>query len=173
MKKYTEKIDYILKNKNLSRSNVSTMVGCSRNALNQMIRGDISFSEKIEEKILPILEISKEEFESWIIADKYPKEIIEKAIKSFKTREDKKKSVLSQNINRILKEKNLSQTAFSKIIKHSQSSLNCAITGKEPLSKKLMGKISIGLELSQDDLQAWVLADKYSLKVLELALKAK
>jgi len=183
MKKIAEKIDFILKNKELSRSNASSIIGCSRNSLNQMIRTKRPFSDKIKEKLLPILEVSREEFESWIIADKYDKKIIEKALESAKwiasshladapRNDDKNKPlILTQNIDKILKEKTLSRTALSKIIKHSQSSLNCAITGKEPLSKNLMKKLSTALEIPEKDLQAWVLADKYPIKILELALK--
>jgi len=165
------KIDTILKKKGLNRHQLSQLFNVSNGTLSKMTIGTKPFSDNIKEKILPILEVSKEEFESWIVADNYSPEVIQKAIESFKNREDKKILVLTQNIDKILKEKNLSRTALSKLIKHSQSALNCVIIGKEPLSKNVMEKLSIGLETSQEDLRAWVLADKYLLKVLELALK--
>jgi predicted transcriptional regulator len=165
------KITKILKDKDLSAYKLSKIIDYPESPLGRMINGKISFSDPVKEKLLPILDISKEEFESWIIADKYPKEFIEKALNSFKTRKDKESSVLSQNINALLKEKGLSQTAFGKIIKHSQSSLSCVITGKEPMSKKLMQKISTGLEIPVEYIQIWVLADKYTPQVLESALK--
>ncbi|HBG49325.1 MAG TPA: hypothetical protein DDW90_07470 [Cyanobacteria bacterium UBA9971] len=165
------KIRNTLKEKNLSFYDLEKLFDYSRGSLSEMIKGERPFSDKIKEKILPILEVSKEEFESWIIADKYDHKIIEKAIESFKNREDKKILILTQNIDRILKEKTLSRTALSKIIKHSQSGLNRAITGKEPLSKNVAKKLSIALEIPEEDLQAWILADKQLLKVLELALK--
>jgi len=165
------KIYNILKEKNLTLYSLEKNLSYSNGTLYKMIEGERPFPENIKKKLLPVLEVSKQEFESWIITDKYNKEIIEKAINAFKNREDKKNPVLTQNIDKILKEKNLSRTALSKIIKHSQSGLNCAITGKEPLSKNVMKKLSTALEISEKDLQAWVLADKYSLNILELALK--
>ena len=177
------KILEILKKKNLSQLKLACIINYDDAGLNAMILGKRPFPEIIKEKLLPILEVSKEEFESWIIADKYDKEIIKKAIESAKwiasshptdvpCNDDKNKPlILTQNIDRILKEKKLSRTALSKIIKHSQSSLNCAIIGKEPLSKNVMKKLSTTLEIPEKDLQAWVLADKYPLSILELALK--
>jgi len=174
----TEKIDNILKNKNLTRYKLSKMFDCSESALNQMARGDISFSDNIMEKIIPILEVSREEFESWIVADKYSKETLELAIKAKKesVKRNSKincqpvKKILTTKLDEILQSKNLSRTALSKQIKHSQSSVNNAITGKEYLSKKLMKKISTALEIPENEIQSWVIADKYSLKVLELAV---
>ena len=177
------KILQILKKKNLSQLKLARIINYDDAGLNAMILGKRPFSESVTEKILPILEISEEEFKSWIITDKYNKEIIEKAIESAKwiasshstdasRNDDKNKPlILAQNIDNILKEKTLSRTALSKIIKHSQSGLNRAITGKEPLSKEVMKKLSITLEIPEKDLQAWVLADKYPVKILELALK--
>jgi plasmid maintenance system antidote protein VapI len=167
----TEKIDNNIKKRNLSRYKISKLLNYKESTLNRIINGKQSFSKALVEKLLPILEVSKEEFESWIIADKYSKEVIYKAIEAFKNRENNKTLVLTQNIDRILKEKNLSQTALSKLIKHSQSALNCALTGKEPLSKNVMKKLSEFFEIQEESLQAWILADKYPLKVLELALK--
>jgi transcriptional regulator with XRE-family HTH domain len=166
-----EKIDATLNKKGLSRYKLGLLIGVSEAALSEMTRAITPFSKNVIEKILPILEVSKEEFESWIVADKYKPEIIKKGIDSIKNKEEKT-LILTQNIDKILKEKKLSRTALSKLIKHSQSGLNRVIIGKEPLSKNVMEKLSIGLEIPEDNLQAWVLADKYSLKILELALKA-
>ncbi|OGI17993.1 MAG: hypothetical protein A2287_00825 [Candidatus Melainabacteria bacterium RIFOXYA12_FULL_32_12] len=80
----TEKIDQILKEKELSRYKLSKLFNCSESAIHQMITGKISFSEKIMEKILPILEVSQEEFEGWILADKCSGKIIELALKAKK-----------------------------------------------------------------------------------------
>ena len=167
-----EKILSILKNKNITFYKLSNLVEFDESALNKMIKGKIKISENLIKKLLPILEISKEEFESWIVADKYQPEIIEKAIESIKNKEEKI-LILTQNIDKILKEKKLSRTALSKLIKHSQSGLNRVIIGKEPLSRNVMEKISAGLEIPKEDLQSWVLADKSSLKILELALKTQ
>jgi transcriptional regulator with XRE-family HTH domain len=164
------KINEILKEKNLSLYGLEKILNYSAGGLSQMIKGETPFSKNIKKKLLPVLEVSKEEFESWIVADKYKPEIIKKALDSIKNKEEKT-LILTQNIDKILKEKILSRTALSKLIKHSQSGLNRVITGKEPLSKNVMEKLSIGLEVSKDDLQAWVLADKYSFEILELALK--
>jgi len=164
------KIDTILKKKNISRYKLNKMINYYESDLNKMIKGQKPFPDHIINQILPILEVSREEFESWILADKYPKEVLELAIKAKKENPPcNTKLILTTQIDQILQVKGLSRTALSKQIKHSQSSLNNAITGKEPLSKNLMNKISAALEISVECLQAWILADKCSLKILELA----
>jgi len=142
-------------------------------ALGMMINAKSPFSGKAIKKILPILEISKEEFESWIVADKYSKKLIQKAIEAFKDREDKKFLVLTQNIDKILQEKNMSRTVLAKAIKYDQPSVNKMITGKISVSKTVLTRISEFLEIPAEDLQAWVLADRHSLRILELALPEK
>jgi transcriptional regulator with XRE-family HTH domain len=167
----TKNIKNIIEQKNLSLKKLAKLIDYSHGALSNLINLKTPFPKTVLEKILPILEVSKQEFESWVVADKYQPEVIQKAIEAFKNREDKKILVLTQNIDKILKEKDMSRTTLSKLIKHSQSGLNRVIIGKEPLSKKVMEKLSTGLEIPEEDLQAWVIADKYSLKILELALK--
>jgi len=170
MSNTVSKIDNILKNKGLSRYKLSKLINCTEGALNQMVRGNIAFSEKIILSILPVLEVSREEFESWILADKYSKELIQLAIEAKKTKRKDKKLIITAKIDEILESKGLSRTAFSKQINHSQSSFNNAITGKESLSKNLMTKISTAFEIPIEIIQSWVLADKYPLKTLEKAL---
>jgi plasmid maintenance system antidote protein VapI len=167
----TLKIDKILKEKILSRRKLSNLVGYNFSSFNEMINGERSFSESVIKKLLPILEVSREEFESWIIVDKYPKETIQLAIEAKQTKLKDKKLILTAKIGGLLESKGISRTAFSKQIKHSQSSFNNSITGKEPLSKNLMTKISAALEIPVEHIQAWILADKYSLNVLKLALE--
>ncbi|EKE03146.1 MAG: hypothetical protein ACD_20C00243G0002 [uncultured bacterium] len=165
----TQKIDNILKEKNLSRYKLSKLVGCSESALNQMARGETKFSDNIIEKILPILEVSREEFESWILADKYPKKIIERAIQIKKEFPYKRKSVLTTKIDEILEEKGMSRTALAKQINYSQSGLNRMITGKINMSRPVLEKISKVLDIPQEEILSWILADKNSLKSLEVA----
>jgi plasmid maintenance system antidote protein VapI len=167
----TEKIDNILKEKNLTRYELGIILKVNLQSFYHMMNGKRAFTDKIVKKLLPILEISRDEFESWILADKYPKEVIQLAIEAKKTKNKDYKLILTAKIDEQLKPKGLSRTAFSKQIKHSQSSFNNAVTGKESLSKNLMIKISTALEIPLEQLQAWAVADKYSLKVLMLAMK--
>lgn len=167
----SNKIDEILNKKGLTRYKLCQLTEIKPPVLSQMITGKRPVSKNIREKILPFLEVSPEEFESWIIAGKYPKNIIENAIEFSKKREDKKKNVLTQNIDKMLSERNLSRTALSKLIGNSQSGLNRVIASKESLSKNVAAKFAGFFEIPEENLQAWVLADKYSLKALELALK--
>ena len=165
------KIDEILNKKKLSRYKLNKIINYYESDLNKMIKGQKPFPDHIINKLLPILEISREEFEGWIVADKYSKEVLELAIEAKKAHKAKK-LILTTKIDKILKIKGLSRTALSKQIKHSQSGLNRVITGKEPLSKNLMNKISTAFEIPVEYLQAWVLADKYSVKVLDYALES-
>jgi len=174
----TEKITNKLERKNLTRYEAGKLLKVNLQSFYHMVNNERPFTEKVIKKILPILEVSKEEFESWIVADKYSKEILELAIKAKKesVKRNSKincqpvKKILTTKLDEILQSKNLSRTALSKQIKHSQSSVNNAITGKESLSKKLMQKISTALEIPENEIQSWVIADKYSLKILELAV---
>jgi plasmid maintenance system antidote protein VapI len=167
----TIKITKLLEKKSISIYRLSKTINYPESPLGRMINGKINFSESVKEKILPILEISEEEFESWIVADKYQKELIKKAIESAKSKKDKKILVFTQNIDKILKEKNMSRTALAKAIKYDQPSINNMIIGKKSISNTVLTRISEFFEIPKEDLQAWVLADRYSLKILELALK--
>jgi transcriptional regulator with XRE-family HTH domain len=202
------KIYNILREKNLSLRDLEKIIDYSRGGLSQMINGETSFSKSVKGNLLPILEISEEEFESWVVASKYSPELIKKAVESSlqshselvsesqtlkQVQGDKliqgdrlvqgnkchakfisasAQLVFTQNIDKILSEKNMSRTALSKSIKYSQSALNKIIMGKKPVSKTVLTRISELFEIPIKDLQAWVLADKYSLAVLKLALEA-
>jgi hypothetical protein len=168
----TRKIMYILKCKNLSINRISLLIGFKNSGnLNRMILGKKSFSKKIINKILPILEVSPEEFESWIVADKYPKDLLELAIQTRKTFPYKKKSVLTVKIDEILKNKDMSRTNLARMINYSQSGLNRMIIGDAPMSKSVMERVSNVLEIPQNEFQSWIIADKYSLVILERALQ--
>ncbi|MDD3012726.1 MAG: helix-turn-helix transcriptional regulator [Candidatus Gastranaerophilales bacterium] len=175
----TKKIDKILRNKNLSRYKLSKLIDYRENTLNHMIRGEQSFSDTVKERILPILEVSIEEFEGWILADKYSKEIIKMAIntkldrssrRSLTAPQDDIELILTAKIDEILQNKNISRTQLSKLIKHDQSTLNRMITGKETMSKSVISRIAIALEITENEIKSWILAGKYSLKTLKTAL---
>ncbi len=167
-------ISKILDRKNLSINKLSRLIGEKNSSnLNQRILGKISFSKKIQEKLLPILEVSEEEFNIWLIADKYPLETFELAVKNRKEFPYKRKRLLTTKIDNILKEKDMSRTALATQIKYSQSSLNKMITGKRKVSDFVLGGISSELEIPPNELLSWIIADKYSLEVLEAALKEK
>ena len=165
----TRKADEILKRKNLSRYKLSKLINKDESYINHVFRGEQPFSENVIKKLLPILEIPRAEFESWIIADKYPKEIIERAIRIKKEFPYKRKSVLTVKIDKILEEKDMSRTALAKQINYSQSGLNRMITGKINTSKPVLEKVSKALDIPQEEISSWILADKYSLQVLEMA----
>ncbi|OGH96504.1 MAG: hypothetical protein A2104_03950 [Candidatus Melainabacteria bacterium GWF2_32_7] len=165
------KTDGILENKDISYYKLSKLVDYDDGYLNNIFRGKNPFPKNLIEKLLPILEVSREEFEGWILADKYPKEIIERAIQIKKEFPHKRKSVLTNKIDETLQEKDMSRTALAKQINYSQSSLNQIITGKRGMPKSVLEKISQTLEKSQDEILSWILVDKYSLKILETALK--
>jgi predicted transcriptional regulator len=163
------KTDILLKEKNTNYYELSKLINYDAGYLCNIFKGKNPFPEKLIKKLLPILEVSKEEFESWILSDKYPKEILKNAIQIKKDFPYKRKSILTTNIDAILKEKNISRTNFSKQIKYSQSALNATIIGKRGMSKSLLEKISQAFEIPQDEILSWIVADKYKLDVLEQA----
>jgi plasmid maintenance system antidote protein VapI len=162
-----KKIKHILENKDLSINKLALLIDLkSSGNLNRMIYGKKSFSKNIIKKLLPILEVSKEEFESWILADKYPKEVLERAVQIKKDFPYKRKSILTINLDKILEEKDMSRTVLAKQVKYNQSGLNKMIIGKINMSKSVMERISKALEIPQNEILSWIVADKYSLDIL-------
>ncbi|MEI8390764.1 MAG: helix-turn-helix transcriptional regulator [bacterium] len=164
------KFHYILKEQNLSYCKLAKLIDEYESSLISMIKGKRPFTEKTIKKILPILKVTKEEFESWIIADKYPKEILELAVQIKKNFPYKNKSILTNNIDCLLEKKEVSRTTLSKEINYSQSGLNQIITGKRTMSASILKKLSDFFEISQEQILSWIIADKYSLEILEQAL---
>ena len=134
------------------------------------LKGERPFSDGVIEKIAPVLEVSVDEIRGWVIADKYSKEVLGLAVKAKKAK-PAKGLILTAKIDEVLKSKNLSRTALSKLTGNSQSGLNRVIIGNETLSKKLTQKISLALDIPEAEIQSWVVADKYSLEILEAALR--
>ena len=170
---FTEKINKILKEKGVSQKKLGELFKKGKSHISHILSGERPFPKKHIEKILPILGVSRDEFNSWIAADEYPKELIEKAVESIKNRKYKRKPVFTQNVDRALDAKYLSRSAFAKIIVYHQPSVNKMINQKISVAPKVIDGLSEVLEIPKDDLQAWILADKYGLTALELALTEK
>jgi len=165
----TDKINKILDEKNLNIYQLNKLMDFSDGALRKMISAKSHFSEKAVKKLLPVLEVSREEFECWVLADKYPREVLKLAIDNKKKFPFKRKSILTVKIDEILQQKNMSRTALAKEINYSQSGLNRMITGKINMSTPVIAKISEVLGILQNNILSWILADRYSLQILEMA----
>lgn len=167
-----DQINKILKEKNLTIYKLNKQIDYDESSLNKAIKLQMSFPDHVIKKILPILEVSKEEFTGWIIADKYSKEAIQIATDELKNKSADKIPVLAKNIDKILTAKNLSRTELSKIIKYDQSGLNKMIAGQISMSKTVILKLAPVLEVNEEAIQGWILANKYPAKILNLALKS-
>ena len=232
MHNITRKIKEYLRQKNISQNELARQLDFPSGAFSSALSGNSPFPNHIIEKIAPILEVTKEEIQGWILADKYPKETIELAIKakkellfqdnthchserseesqrSFANAQDytpchceppqeawqsnnssnksndiesKKRSfvdaqddeglILTTKIDSLLQEKGISRTALSKQINYSQGKLNEMIIGKEPISPLVISKIAPILDVSENQIKSWILADKYSLTTLENAFNS-
>ncbi|OGI17444.1 MAG: hypothetical protein A2255_04805 [Candidatus Melainabacteria bacterium RIFOXYA2_FULL_32_9] len=224
----TQKIKEIIDKKNISQNELAKRANYDHGAFGSFIRGERPFPDEAIEKIAPILEVTKEEIQGWILADKYPKETIELAIKAKKElllqdsrhchserseesqrsfanaqdnthchceppkeawqsnnssnksndiesekrsfAQDDKRLILTTKIDSILQKKGISRTALSKQINYSQGKLNEMIIAKEPISPLVISKIAPVLNVSENQIKSWVLADKYSLTALEEAI---
>jgi len=166
----SEKINTILDKKQITAYKLSQLMQVTDSALYQMIKGETHFSPKFVDKILPFLEISREEFESWILADKYSREVLEHAIQVKKESKNSDKLILTAKIDEILQSRNMSRTQLSKLAKYDQSSVNKMLTGKGSVSKTVLTKLSTALEIPEAEIKSWIIADKYPLQVLESAL---
>jgi len=164
------KFDEILNKKNLSRYELNKIINYYESDLNKMIKGQKHFPDHIIEKIAPILDVSVNEIKIWILADKYSKEVLELAVKVKKESKGSDKLILTTKIDEILQSRNMSRTQLSKLAKYDQSSVNKMLTGKSSVSKTVLTKLSITLEIPENEIKSWIVADKYPLKVIESAL---
>ena len=164
------KIDEILKRKNLSRYELNKQINYYESDLNKMIKGKKTFPDHIIEKLLPILDISKEEFTSWIAVDKYSKEALQIAIDELKNKSNDNTSAITKNIDKRLLKKTLSRTELSRLIKYDQSGLNKMIAGQISMSKTVISRLAPVLEVNEEIIHGWILADKYPLEVLQKTL---
>lgn len=166
----TQKIRNVLKEKKLSENKLSQIIEYHSGSLNKIIRGEKPFPEDKIQKIAPILEVSPDEIKGWVLADKYSKEIIERALdlKQELIKEDE--LILTLKIHEIMKARNLNITAFSREISYNQGLLSQVVLGNKSVSKKLVLKLSEFSGISEDEIKSWIVADKYSAEVLRAAL---
>ena len=161
----------ILHEKNISQNELARKINYKHGTFGKFMSGGKPFPVKVIESMASILEVSKEEIKGWILADKYSNEVFNSAIKAKKEKlHNDSKLILTSKIDEILQIKNLSRTQLSKLAKYDQSAVNKMITGKESLSKTVLTKLSNVLDISEDEIISWILADKYSLKALETAI---
>ena len=166
-----KKVDAILSNKKISKYQLAKLINYHPSSLYNILDKKSPFPKHIIKKLLPILEVTRDEFDSWIIADIYSKEILELALKhKTEIKKKKKELILTIKVDSILKEKNMSRTALSKLINYSQSGLNRMITGKISLSDKVRCNIAPILEVAKEEILSWIVADKYSTEVIKLAI---
>lgn len=168
----SKNIDRILAQKKLSRYQLNKLINYYESDLNKMIKSQKAMPEHVIEKIAPILEVSESQIRSWILADKFPKENLELAASIKKeTKLKKDQLILTVKIDEILQSKSISRTALSKQIKYSQSGLNRMIIGQESLSQSVKERIAQILEVPVEEITSWVIADKYDIEVIEMAVK--
>lgn len=171
MLKVKDKTDGILKDKNISYYKLSELVDYDEGYLSKIFNGKNSFPKPLIKKLLPILEVSHEEFESWIVADKYSEKVLKLAIRAKKDFPYKRKSILTAKIDAVLQERNLSRRAFAKqVIDYEQSGFNQMVVGKRNMSPAVLEKTANAFGVDCDVVLSWVVADRYNLPVLERAL---
>ncbi len=166
----TKKIRELLKNKNLTGYKLSKIIGISDGSMYAMIRGQAKFPEDKIQKIAPILEVSPEEIKGWILADKYPKEVLQLALSVKKEHAGKKKLIFTAKIHQLMKERKLGISEFSREMDYNQGWLSQVVLGKEPVSDKLMQKLCDFSGLSREQITSWSVADKYSAEALSAAV---
>jgi plasmid maintenance system antidote protein VapI len=162
------KINKILERKNLSHRKLAKMIDEFDSNINAIIMCRRAFPDHIIEKLSPILGVSVDEIKGWILADKYSQEVLKLAIEV--KQENHENLILTSKMDELLQKKNLSRTAMSKVINYSQGRLNEIIIGKKPMSKTVLAKIATTLEISEDEIKSWIIADKYTLKTLKTAV---
>jgi len=164
------KINRLLQEKNLSLSKTARIINEHESSFISMVKGKREFTEQAILKFIKIIEVSKEEFTSWALYDKYSEVLIKKAYDNKKNSPFKKKSIFTIQIDNYLKDKKISRTQLSKEIKYSQSGLNQIITGKRTLPDSVLKRLSAVFEISSDEILSWKIADKYDILILEKTL---
>jgi len=181
MLKVTKKIKEILERKELSENKLAQLIDYHSGSLNKIINGKEAFPEHVIKKIAPILDISPEVIKGWILSDKYPHKILYKALETKMIMNSESRVIIIQGkadpilpikIDEKLKEKGLSRTALSKIINYSQGKLNQMIKGDEPMSPLVISKIAPVLEVTENEIISWIIADKYSADALRVAVES-
>jgi plasmid maintenance system antidote protein VapI len=171
IKSITINIKRLLETKNLSGSRLGGLINVTDGAIYSMINGERPFPEDKIQKIAHILEVSPEMIKGWILADKYPKNILKMAVAvKQEVTPETDKSILATKVDELLKLKGLSRTGLSKVIVYNQGKLNKMIKGVEPMSPLVTSKIAPILEVSEEEITSWIVADKYSLEALQVAV---
>jgi len=172
MLKVTENLKTLLQKKNLSENKLAQAIEYHSGSLNKIINGKEAFPEHIIEKIAPILEVSPEEIKGWILADKYAQNILKRALEvKQEVQPEAGKLILTTKIDSFLQLKAISRTSLSKMVGYSQGKLNEMIIGKEPISPNVISKIAPVLDVSEDEINSWIVADKYSVEALRVAVE--
>ena len=167
----TQQINKILKDKGLSHRRLAQIIGEHDSSLNSMIRSKRAFPDDVIQKIAPVLEVSPETIKGWILADKYPKSILKMAIEvKQEITPESDKLILTVKIDKLLKPQKLSRTGLSKVIGYNQGKLNKMIKGVEPISPLVISRIAPVLDVSEEEIISWTVADRYSLEALRVAI---
>lgn len=183
MKTITEKLTELIARQGISQNKLSQLIGCDFANLNKMINGERNFEEDKIHKIAPILEVSPEMIKGWIVADKYPKNILKLALEARqkplkpveipqKKIKSKNQSILTAEIDERIIQKGTSRTKLSTLIGQNQGGLNNMIIGKRSMSPAAIQKLASFFEITEDEIRSWIVADKYSLEALQVATDA-
>jgi len=81
--------------------------------------------------------------------------------------------IVTKKIKIILDRKGVTQYKLAQLIDYSSGNLANNFRGGRPFPNHVIEKIAPILEVSADEIRGWILADKYSKEILELAVKAK
>lgn len=164
------KLHNLFKLKGISQNSLAKQAGCNRGSFSLMVHGKKPFPEEIIQKMAAVIEVSSDEIKGWILADKYPENVLKRAIEvKQEVKPDTGMLILTAKIDEALKNKGLSRTALSKVIGYSQGKLNQMIKGDEPISPLVISKIAPVLEVSEKEIISWIIADRYSLEALRVA----
>ena len=88
-----------------------------------------------------------------------------------KSSRNRRKRILTTKIDALLDKRGLSRKAFAEqVINYGQSGFNQIVVGKRNMSPAVREKVSVALKIPQEEILAWIAADRHGLAVLEMAL---
>ncbi len=164
------KITELLETKGISTYKLGQICGYSHGAIIQMIKGSRSIPEHILNKISVTLEVPDYKLKGWILADKYSRDVLERALHLKQEYAGQDKLIFTAKIHELMEQHNLTINPFAKAIGYNQGWLSQVVLGKEPVSKKLMDKLCAFSSLSEEEIISWIVADKYSVEALRTAV---
>lgn len=167
----TKKLEILFEQKGLTAYSLAKLINYNDSSMSQMLYGRKKIPDNVINSIASILEVSPEQIKGWILANKYSKKVLQRALQLKQKYTGQDKLIFTAKIHELMEQHNLTINPFAKTIGYNQGWLSQVVLGKEPVSKKLMEKLCAFSGLSEEEISSWIVTDKYSVETLRVAVE--